>query len=326
LFTHSGSNTVDPKEIFPPNLRLRQALEEAINEDDEELDELDEAGPRKREVEVNEDKLEEWEEDEGQEACGTGDSGDEGSGVKDNERQNEEPEEEPALGELGVESETLNKSVKRMEKKREKKREEKREKKRESGRSSLTNLGNVEALIHDPKLTDLGNEQVPVHDPNLTNLGNVQVPVYNPKLTDDENIEVIAEHLSTVVKMFCVDMKIKPQGVYSRIFMSGLDGGKVGNLWNVYQNMLKTDEDEANRLGEAEIYEDEYEYEKYVKAGYGNFQKTFPDDWKERLQAWHAENSLILQVDGQDCKKKFAKFETSIYNFVRSYSILCILR
>ena len=249
---------------------------------------------------------------------------------------NRREEKEPGLGELDDESddeEVNERKIKECkersatdepegDEKSRKRWERKREKTREDAGSSLTGDG------HDEKLKARERKEKKSGNPrsSLTGLSNSTVliaPSNDDRRTDDENIGVIAEHFAAVVRSFCPHMKVKPQGVYNRVFMSGPDGGRAGNLWNVYQNMVRTEEEEVKRLSDESIEEDEMEYEKYVSAGYANFQQTYPDDWRERLQDWYAENSLILQVDGQDRKKMFAKFESSMYNFV--CCLLCFL-
>jgi hypothetical protein len=107
-------------------------------------------------------------------------------------------------------------------------------------------------------------------------------------------------------------------GVYNRIFMSGLDGEKQENLWNAYQSMVQEDE-EVDRLAAQGIKEDDPE--KFVSAVYANFQSTYPEDWKERLQLWHDTSSLVTKVDSQECKKQFAKMESAVFRYIHFLSI-----
>jgi hypothetical protein len=108
-------------------------------------------------------------------------------------------------------------------------------------------------------------------------------------------------------------------GVYNRIFMSGPDGEKQGNLWNAYQSMVQEDE-EVDRLAAQGIKEED-DPEKFISAAYANFQSAYPEDWKERLQLWHDTSSLVTKVDSQERRKQFAKMELAVFRYVRFPSI-----
>jgi hypothetical protein len=110
---------------------------------------------------------------------------------------------------------------------------------------------------------------------------------------------------------------MKPMVIYNKIFMSGPDGEKMGNLWNSYQSMVRDEsEEEVQRLVSEGIAEED-DPDKFFSLAYSNFQKTYPDDWKERLIQWQETSVLTTKVDAQERKRQFAKVESQLFRYVR---------